>query len=115
MLDHQRARGIWDDARPHFHTMDAIYVLVRLPDRIGHRTDECRDALRRALDGVREGLAADPTAYLTNPHRMLAFVHAVGLLAETLGDELICDPPFRFDWDAPAMYRCDAIRRLESE
>jgi hypothetical protein len=41
----------------------------------------------------------------------LAIVHTFGLLQEAFPDRFPSERPYRFDWDKPAMYRCDAIRR----
>ncbi len=105
MLDLQRPNGLWDLERPHFHTMDAAYLLVRLPRRLGgHRASDARDALDRLERATREALHAGRDAYAANPHAVLALVHTLGLLQEAFPERLPSEPHYRFDWDVLDQY-----------
>lgn len=111
MLRLQDDGGLWDRDLPHFHTMDACYVLVRLPGRIGHRRADADAALRRLSRAMRHAFARAQPALLDNPHRMLAVTHTFGLLQEALPDEYPSQRPYRFDWDKLDLYGCDVISR----
>ena len=106
----QRATGFWDGPRPAFHTMDAAFLLVRLPTLVSHREAEARESLRRLAKAVREDFAQHQAYYAGNPHKMSAITHTFGLLQEAFPEEFASDPRYRFDWGDPWVYVCDVIR-----
>jgi hypothetical protein len=111
-LDLQQDDGLWNPAPAGFHTMDAIYVLTRLPSRIGYRESDSHAGLVRANQHMRDMFIKHQEHYCGNPHAMLAITHTFGLLQETFADDYPSQQPYRFDWDVPALYRCDAISNM---
>ncbi len=105
----QRDNGLWDVERPHFHTMDAAYLLVRLPPQLGHRQADAVDALWRLAGATRRLVAEQAAAYAINPHAVLALTHTLGLLQEAFPDAFPSKPRFRFDWDDLSQYACAAL------
>lgn len=109
MLRLQTDDGIWETGLARFHTMDAIYLLTRLPALIQYRQAEAHAALVRASAALRERFVQHQAQYFDNPHSMLALTHSFGLLQETFPHEYPSQRPYRFDWDTPALYRCAHI------
>jgi hypothetical protein len=110
MLELQQPDGVWENPLARFHTMDAIYVLTRLPGHIGgYRAADAHAGLVRASNAMRERFVQHQAQYLDNPHHMLSLTHSFGLLQETFPDEYPSQRPYRFDWDVPALYEVDAI------
>lgn len=111
MLDMQGKSGLWG-SQPTFHTMDAAYILVRLPSKLSYREGEARDALAR-LGGAMRAYVRDQFEEVCREgtHRMLSIAHTLGLLQEAFPDEYPSQRPYRFHWDDPRQYRCDVIVR----
>ena len=109
MLEHQQDDGVWENPVARFHTMDAIYVLTRLPGRIGYREADARAGLVKASAALRERFVQQGAQYFDNPHWMLSLTHSFGLLQETFPDEYLSERLYRFDWDVPALMRVDLI------
>lgn len=108
----QRDNGLWDHPLPGFHTMDAAYLLVRLPPRLGgYRQAEATAGLRRLGEAMRRIYAAEQATILDNTHQTLAVTHTFGLLQEAFPQEYPSARPYRFDWDKLAMYACEVIAR----
>ena len=112
MLSLQEATGFWK-CEPRFATMDAAYVLVRLPRVTGHRVDESRQALDRLAEALLDFYGRERKRIQQDPHWMLAVVHTFGLLQEQFPDRFPSQRPYRFDWDKPSMYRCDVIAQAK--
>lgn len=112
MLRLQNASGTWDRELPGYATMDAAYLLVRLPPRIGHRQADATAALRKLSSAMRTVFAEEQPAFFANPHQLLAVVHTFGLLQEAFPDEYPAERSYRFDWDKLEMYVCDVIRQI---
>lgn len=110
MLTMQTENGIWDNGMPGFHTMDAIFLLARLPGLINSREKEARDALRLTADRIRDIFAAFQPQLMDNPHKMLAMTHGLGLLQETFPEKFPSSIPFRFDWDRMEFYKHRVIQ-----
>ncbi len=112
ILGLQSEDGFWRE-RNHsfFSTMDAIYLLIRLPALIGHKEREARAALERIKSPMLALYQAKKDSLQGNTHSMLAVVHAIGLLREAFPAELSCARPWRFDWDKPELFRCDLLGR----
>jgi hypothetical protein len=101
---------------PHFATMDATYVLVRLPALINnYRQGDARQALGRLAVALDDYYAHHAEQIMANPHWMLAVVHTFGLLQEAFPDKYPSQRPYRFDWDKPSMYHCDVIANEASK
>lgn len=105
LLRLQRATGFWDEPTPAFHTMDACYILTRLPRLIGMGSPEVEEVLGRLEIRMREWFAEHQTTILDNPHRMLANVHTLGLLQESFPERWPSARPYRFDWEQTAVYQ----------
>ena len=106
----QRDNALWDHPLPGFHTMDATYLLVRLPPRIGgYRQTEATVALRRVGEAMRGIYAAEQATLLDNTHQTLAVAHTFGLLQEAFPGEYPSSRPYRFDWDKLELYACEVI------
>ena len=110
ILSLQQPNGFWQE-HPAFHTMDAAYLLVRIPPVAAHRTDEAKGALDRLATALVEYDGANRDQIAQNPHRMLSIVHTFGLLQEAFPARFPSERSYRFDWDAPAAYRCEVIAR----
>jgi hypothetical protein len=110
MLALQDARGFWQKV-PAFSTMDAAYILVRLPPILNHRRTDARRSLERLARALLEFYPQSEQRITENPHWMLAIVHTFGLLAEAFPEGFPSQRPYRFDWDRPSMYQCDVIAR----
>lgn len=112
MLRLQAEDGFWRE-RNHsfFSTMDAIYLLVRLPALIRFKETEARAALERIKVPMLALYYAKHTAVMGNTHSMLAVVHALGLLQEAFPEDFSSARPWRFDWDRPSLFRCELLRR----
>ena len=108
----QKANGSWDAELPSFGTMDAAYVLVRLPPRIGRRQGDAEAALRRLSAFMRRVYSEEQPQLLSDTHRILAVTHTFGLLQEAFSEEHPSARPFRFDWDKLDLYVCDVIARI---
>lgn len=111
LLASQHADGFWDVRLPHFHTMDAAYVLIRLPPLIGgYRKEDAIAAMRRLSKSMRETYAEEQETFLRNTHHMLAATHTFGLLQEAFPEAYPSTRPYRFDWDRLALYASETIR-----
>ena len=108
MLAAQKANGFWEN-EPGFHTMDAAYVLVRLPSILHHGQTQATRALERLASGLVDYYRDNEDRVHQSTHGVLAIVHAFGLLQEAFPDQFPSERPYRFDWDKPEMCRCDAI------
>lgn len=111
MLSLQCADGFWRE-RNHssFSTMDAIYILVRLPQVIGYRTNEATQALAKIEKSLTAMYAAEKKTLMGNTHSMLAVVHALGLLREAFPGHFSAARPWRFDWDKPELFACELLK-----
>ncbi len=113
----QQENGLWDHPLPGFHTMDATYLLVRLPPLIGDYPQasalraQATAALRRVSAAMRRVYAAEQATLLDNTHQTLAVTHTFGLLQEAFPDEYPSAQPYRFDWDKLELYDCEIISR----
>lgn len=101
----------FEGKHPHFATMDATYVLLRLPAVVNHRQADARQALARLAVAMEDYYAHNAEKVMANPHWMLAVVHTFGLLQEAFPEKYPSQRPYRFDWDKPAMYYCDVIAK----
>jgi hypothetical protein len=106
----QQPSGFWEK-EPGFHTMDATYILVRLPAVLKHRQAEAAAALERLALALQRFYREHAERIHQSTHGVLAIVHTFGLLQEAFPQRFPSQRRFRFDWDQPAMYRCDVIRR----
>ena len=109
LLAHQDSSGFWE-RRVQFHTMDAAYVLVRVPPLLGYRERESRQALSRFAASLVSLYHDREEEIHRSTHCTLAFVHMFGLAQEAFPERFPSERPYRFDWDKPSMYRCDVIR-----
>jgi hypothetical protein len=103
ILSLQRDDGLWDKG-PGFLTMDAAYLLIRLPRRTGHRQADAAGALDRLYAAMTDLLEARIRTVLNNTHGMLAVVQIFALMQEAMPRRLPSEKPWRFDWDVPRMY-----------
>ena len=112
MLRLQSEDGFWRE-RNHsfFSTMDAIYLLARLPALIGFKEREAWAALERIKSPMLALYYAKHDTVMGNTHSMLAVVHAIGLLREVFPADFSSSHPWRFDWDKPELFRCELLRR----
>lgn len=111
MLQLQSADGFWRERNhSYFSTMDAIYLLSRLPALIGHREGEAQAALERIKAPMLDLYRRKPDSLLGNTHSMLAVVHAIGLLQEAFPGDFSSSSRWRFDWDKPELFRCELLR-----
>ena len=109
LLAHQNPSGFWE-RRVQFHTMDAAYVLVRVPPLLAYRVPQSRQALSRFATSLVSLYRDKQEEIHRSTHRTLAFVHMFGLVQEAFPERFPSDRPYRFDWDKPSLYRCDVIR-----
>lgn len=114
MLALQQPSRFWE-SEPGFSTMDAAYILVRLPPLLKFRQQEARVALDRLAISLDRFYRENEERIHQNTHGVLAIVHTFGLLQEAFPDRFPSRRPYRFDWDQPAMYRCDVIRRATKQ
>jgi hypothetical protein len=107
----QMDSGLWDKNLPHFATMDSVYVLARLPKRLGYREADATTALRRTAKALREVYVWEQEKILAHTHRTLAVTHTFGLLQEAFPEEFPSERPYRFDWDRLDLYDSGTIRK----
>tara|TARA_Y100000588_G_scaffold79297_1_gene82880 strand:- start:552 stop:1547 length:996 start_codon:yes stop_codon:yes gene_type:complete len=110
MLDLQGADGFWH-GRPGFSTMDAVFLLVRLPGKIGWREDDAEVALTRTLNAVMSHHEENASRDCSDVHQYAAVVQTIGLLAEALQDRFESSHRWRFSWDRRENWACPAIAR----
>lgn len=103
ILSLQRDDGFWDTG-PGFLTMDAAYLLTRLPRRIHHRQAEALAALGRLQTAMDSLIEQRFDAILENTHRTLAVIQTFSLLQEAMPEAYPSQLPWRFDWDKPELY-----------
>lgn len=107
-----------DGSCPGFKTMDATYMLVRLPRLAKQGQAEAQSALSKMACRFIDFFKNDWPAWDqrdNDTHRLLANLHTLGLLAEAFPEWFHCTRQWRFDWDRTEMYRCELIvRELES-
>jgi hypothetical protein len=112
MLRLQSDDGFWRERNhSYFSTMDAIYLLVRLPRVLGYREQEAMAALGRIKAPMVALYLRKEPGLVGNTHSMLAVTHAIGLLSEAFPRDFPCSRPWRFDWDKPELFRCELIAR----
>ena len=111
MLSLQCEDGFWRERNhSYFSTMDAIYILVRLPGVISYNEDEAAKALRKIEKSLTAMYESEKAELARNTHSMLAVVHALGLLSEAFPDDFKFSRPWRFDWDKPELFACDLLK-----
>lgn len=110
ILNAQKANGFWEGT-PQFHTMDATYILVRLPRALRHRQQDAAQALDRLAASLHDYYRENEERIHQETHRVLAIVHTFGLLQEAFPERFPSERPYRFDWDRPAMYAWSLVRR----
>jgi len=108
MLSLQQPNGFWQE-EPSFLTMDAAYLLVRLPGALEYRWEEAHKALRRLAPALAGHVHQHRERIAENPHRMQAICHTFSLLHEAFPKEYPSARPYRFDWDDASMYYCPVI------
>jgi hypothetical protein len=111
ILSLQRENGCWEN-NPAFLTMDAAFILVRLPPLLNYREQDARLAMKRVGRAFSELLPSGFEAIARGgTHRMVAIAHTLGFLQEVFPDEFPSQPQYRFDWDKPELFRCDVIAK----
>jgi len=103
----QHDDGSWGEG---YLSMDAVYILGRLAPLLGHRRDDALAALRRNAAWLPDMYTRRKAELMHDPHEMVAVVHNFGLLAEVFPDAFHAQTPWRFNWEDPALYRCDVIQ-----
>lgn len=114
MLALQEENGFWSGG-PNFSTMDAVYLLSRLPKDIGWREDDSEAALHRVLNATIPYYETNSERIRQNTHQFSAAVQTLALLSEALGERFDTSYPWRFGWSNQAIWQCNVIREtLES-
>ena len=108
MLDLQGADGFWHD-RPAYATMDAVYLLSRLPRAIQWREAEADAALHRVVDALAPYYEAHAARDRSDTHPFAAVVQTFALLSEALPGRFTTSQPWRFGWGNKAFWRCRVI------
>jgi hypothetical protein len=103
----QNTNGLWDAPLPSFHTMDAAFLLVRLPQRINYRQSDALNALCKLSEAIQLEFRLEQEILLNNTHQTLAVTHTFGLLQEVFPDHYPSQPSYRFDWDRLELYKCE--------
>jgi hypothetical protein len=112
MLRLQSEDGFWRERNhSYFSTMDAIYLLVRLPRLLGFKEREAMGALERIKSPMIALYRRKDDGLMSNTHSMLAVVHSIGLLSEAFPAEFSSSERWRFDWDKPELFRCEILRQ----
>jgi hypothetical protein len=109
MLDLQEEDGFWHGG-PNFSTMDAVYILARLPKNITWREAAAEAALHRVLDALIPYYEAYADREKSNTHQFAAIVQTFALLSEALPDRFETSWSWRFGWSNRAFWQCRVIK-----
>ena len=108
MLDLQEDNGFWH--RPTgYSTMDAIYLLSRLPRAVYWREADADTALHRVTDGLIPYYREDGEGRKAETHGFAALVQSFALLSEALPHRFTTSRPWRFSWEKREIWRCQVI------
>ena len=108
MLTLQEENGFWH-GRPNFSTMDAVYLLSRLPKATGWRETEANAALHRVTDALIPYYKAHAERDKQDTHQFAATVQTYALLYEALPQRFTTSHPWRFGWSNKAFWQCRVI------
>lgn len=114
MLDLQGADGFWNGALG-YSTMDAIFLLGRLPEAISYREGDAEGVLNRTLDVLIPFYETEANRIREHIHPFAAMVQSLALLYEALPDRFATSRPWRFSWANRAIWRCEAIAEVLSD
>ena len=102
----QAADGLWHDSNhSYFSSMDSIYILSHVPQKIGYKTAEANDALTKAAKRMSEVFDEEKEYFRGNTHAMLSIVHAFGLLRDAVPEMFAPSAPWHFDWDNTKLFK----------
>ena len=110
MLHLQEKNGFWH-GRPNFSTMDAVYLLSRLPKATGWRETEANAALHRVTDALIPYYKAHAERDKQDTHQFAATVQTYALLYEALPRRFATSHPWRFGWSNKAFWQCRVIKK----
>ncbi len=109
MLNLQEENGFWHGS-PNFSTMDAVYLLSRLPKAIGWREADANAALHRTADALIPYYTAHAERDKLDTHQFAATVQTFALLSEALPQRFTTSHPWRFGWSNKAFWQCCVIK-----
>lgn len=110
ILSLQSGDGLWQGGTG-FSTMDAIYLLSRLPRRTGHREPDAKAALSKTADRVIPIFHDLDAQDRSDTHRFTAPVLALALLSQALPDRFTSSQVWRFAWEDPTFWKSGTIEK----
>lgn len=108
MLDLQGDDGLWHGGRG-FSTMDAVYLLSRLPEAVDHRQDDAAAALERTADVIVAYFEDVESRNRPDTHAFAAPVQTLALLSEALPHRFASSHPWRFSWERSDYWHSETI------
>lgn len=97
MIDLQDPNGLWHKGVG-FSTMDAVYLLLRLPEKTDHRQADAAAALTKTADTVIAQFEAGDVDR-SDTHKFAAPVQTLALLSQALPDRFTASHTWRFAWE----------------
>ena len=110
ILDLQGDDGFWH-GRPGFSTMDAVFLLARLPRKIGWRESDAQEVLGRVLDVLIPYYEQNSERDRSDVHQFAATVQTLALLFEALPDRFETSHTWSFSWDKCENWQCPVIAK----
>jgi hypothetical protein len=109
MIDLQDADGLWHGGRG-FSTMDAVYLLLRLPESTGWCKDDACISLNKTADRLVPYFDDLGGQDRSDTHPFAAPVQTLALLSEALPDRFETSHQWRFAWERSEFWVSDTIK-----
>ena len=109
MLDLQDDNGLWHGGKG-FSTMDAVFLLSRLPEAADWRTEDADVALNTTADSLISYFDDLPSQDRSDTHRFAGPVQTLALLSQALPDRFETSREWGFAWERSEFWKSETIR-----
>ena len=109
MLNLQKENEFWEE-RLGFATMDAVYLLSDLAEKIGWRVSAAKNALHRVMDALIPYYQRHVNSYKGDSHQLLAMVQTWALLSRALPERFITSHVWQFGWNESRFWQSKVIK-----